>query len=191
MDKYETIVRDGEFQYSLRDEKGVVLVEVQIEDVEDENTLTEQNIKNALINETQVHIEQIDEDDEHYFSDCSDAEKDYIKTTFLSILKRTKEELTASSGKFGEMFNNPLDLEKVISKRFADTVMYILNNQPDFVKEYDRLNGTNISKKLSPIENMIDAVSGNRDSELRNFFDVVRITVFEPALAEEIADISK
>ena len=94
-----------------------------------------------------------------------------------------------SSSKYTEVFNAPfpdIDLEQVLNKRFADIVMFIFDNQPDFIKEYDRLNNTNISSKLSPIENMIDEVSGNRDKELKDFFSFVKTTVFEPIIEKEL-----
>jgi len=49
---------------------------------------------------------------------------------------------------------------------FRDCVRECLRN-PEFLVEYDRLNGTSFSERLTPIEEMIDLSSGKRGVSLR------------------------
>jgi len=51
---------------------------------------------------------------------------------------------------------------------------------PDLVKEFDRLNGTNLSRKGSPLDLMIDDSTGRMSSDLGKFVEFVREFVYEP-----------
>lgn len=48
----------------------------------------------------------------------------------------------------------------------------------DFVSAYDQLKGTSFSKKLHPIEQMIDEAVGKKDEDFREFVDFVWDDVF-------------
>jgi len=100
----------------------------------------------------------------------------------LIELNMNKNEITKV---FKESYLN-LSLEESLKKRFASTITHIFKNEHDFIAQYDRLNNTNISKKLTPVENMIDEASGKRDEELKGFFACVRQTVFEPMIKDEM-----
>ena len=84
------IIQSGILEFSIRDSKNNIIVEVEIQDIENPDELTIKNIKNALLNEIQVHIECIEENDESYFNNCTDKEKKHIKTTYLKELKALK-----------------------------------------------------------------------------------------------------
>jgi predicted xylose isomerase-like sugar epimerase len=71
---------------------------------------------------------------------------------------------------------------------FEDTVEACMGNT-EFMTQYDRLNGTNLTKKLSPVNNQIDKVSGLRESELKEFFDAIRELIYMPALKNAITQI--
>lgn len=60
---------------------------------------------------------------------------------------------------------------------FEDVVATCLENR-ELVAEYDRLNGTNLSKKLSPIENAIDSATGKREQELLGFIAFVDLVIW-------------
>jgi hypothetical protein len=53
---------------------------------------------------------------------------------------------------------------------------------PGFVKEYDRLNGTNLSLKGSKLELAIDKASGRLRSEIAEFAEFVRNYVYWPLM---------
>ena len=89
-DKKYKIVQTGVLEFSIRDSKNSIVVEVEIQDIENPDELTIKNIKNALLNEIQFHIESIEEEDESYFNDCTDEEKKHIKTVYLEELKALK-----------------------------------------------------------------------------------------------------
>ena len=89
-DKEYRIVQTGVLEFSIRDSKNNIIVEVEIQDIENPDELTIKNIKNALLNEIQYHIECIEEDDESYFNDCTNKEKKHIKTVYLKELKALK-----------------------------------------------------------------------------------------------------
>lgn len=61
---------------------------------------------------------------------------------------------------------------------FHDTVMYCAA-QPEFVREFDRLSGTNLSRRGSQLELAIDATSGRTDSDLGQFVEFVRDMVWD------------
>lgn len=69
------------------------------------------------------------------------------------------------------------------AKTFQDAVMLCFNNM-QFLSEYDRLNGTNLSKRLSPIENMIDEATKMRDIELLGFIAFVDNFIWTPVVAD-------
>lgn len=49
-----------------------------------------------------------------------------------------------------------------------DCVYECLNN-PDFMREYDRMRGTNLSLRGTPLDLAIDKASGRLESEARQF----------------------
>ena len=95
--------------------------------------------------------------------DLTDEEYlEFCKTVLnMEITQEEVTEMRLNSGKYAEIFNTPT---------------------PELIKEYDRLNNTNISKKLSPIENLIDEKTGNRDTEIKEFFTFVREFIFLPLI---------
>jgi hypothetical protein len=60
----------------------------------------------------------------------------------------------------------------MIVKTFEDAVMECFTNK-QFLVEYDRLIGTNLSKRLSPIEKAIDEATKMRDVEMLGFIKFV------------------
>jgi hypothetical protein len=93
-DKGYRIVQSGVLEFSIRNSENNIIVEVEIVDIKNPEELTIKNIKNALSNEIQVHIERIEED-EDYFDDCTDEQKEHIKTVYLKELKSLKNILLA------------------------------------------------------------------------------------------------
>jgi len=56
-------------------------------------------------------------------------------------------------------------------------------NQPELLEQFDRLNETHLSKRRSPLEQMIDEATGYpgfSEKEMRHFFDFVRDYVWKP-----------
>lgn len=51
---------------------------------------------------------------------------------------------------------------------------------PEFVAEFDRLTGSNLSRKGSPINIMVDDASGKTDADAGKFVEFVREFVFAP-----------
>lgn len=60
---------------------------------------------------------------------------------------------------------------------FLDCLMAAAG-KPEFVENYDRLNGTNLSRKGSPIELAIDDASGRVEAELAGFINFVHDAVW-------------
>ena len=58
-------------------------------------------------------------------------------------------------------------------------IMYTARNK-EFVKEYDRLRGSNLSLNGSPIDLLIDECSGRQESELREFIEFVYEWIYLP-----------
>jgi len=78
--------------------------------------------------------------------------------------------------------------EKIMSdalrEKFTETVIYIFEEKPEIIEEYDRENRTNISEKRAVIKNEVNKKSGKMDKELKGFFDFVRKTIFDPMITE-------
>ena len=72
----------------------------------------------------------------------------------------------------------------MISALFEDVVRLCIEHK-DFVEQFDRLNNTQVSKLhyQSPIEKMIDEVTGFQKDQLFKFFDFVRDYVFLPFIS--------
>lgn len=64
---------------------------------------------------------------------------------------------------------------------FKEAVLNCFDNKV-FLQEYDRVNKTNLSKRLSIIENLIDEETGLRDKELVGFIKFVDEFVWKPLL---------
>ena len=58
----------------------------------------------------------------------------------------------------------------------------------EFVSNFDRLRGTNLSRKGSPIEIAIDDATGRMDADSELFFDFVFMYVWMPLVAESLVD---
>lgn len=69
---------------------------------------------------------------------------------------------------------------------FGYVVKTCLKNK-EFVAEYDRLNGTNLSKKLSPLENAIESATGLREKELLSFIAFVDLAIWSPLIEKQIS----
>lgn len=65
--------------------------------------------------------------------------------------------------------------------KFQDAVTQCLQDKA-FVEAYDRLNGTNLSNRLTPIENAIDIATKKRDIELLGFIAFVDCFIWSPAV---------
>ena len=52
-------------------------------------------------------------------------------------------------------------------------------NEPELVKEFDRLKGTNLSQTGSPIEIMIDESTGRLKHDFNEFVEFVRDVIYE------------
>ncbi|KKM85251.1 hypothetical protein LCGC14_1291030 [marine sediment metagenome] len=55
---------------------------------------------------------------------------------------------------------------------FHECVDYCAGNK-EFIKQFDRLAGTNLSLKGTPIELMVDKSTGKQDADMRMFCDFV------------------
>jgi len=52
-------------------------------------------------------------------------------------------------------------------------------NEPELVKEFDRLKGTNLSQIGSPIELLIDETTGRLEHDFNEFIEFVRECIYE------------
>ena len=67
---------------------------------------------------------------------------------------------------------------------FAEVVKECISNK-EFISQYDRLKGSNLQRKGSPVDLAIDDSSGRYESELFEFFDFVVEYVWDPLLRAE------
>ena len=54
---------------------------------------------------------------------------------------------------------------------------------PELVEQFDRLSGTNLARRGSPLDLMIDDATGRTDAALIGFVEFVRVAVYEPLTA--------
>jgi len=59
-------------------------------------------------------------------------------------------------------------------------------NEPELVKEFDRLKGTNLSQNGTPIELMIDESTGRLEHDFNEFVEFVRDVIYERVNAEPV-----
>jgi len=69
---------------------------------------------------------------------------------------------------------------------FAEVVQVAAANK-ELVAQYDRLSGTNLSLRGSPIEVQIDLATGRIKSEVPGFVEFVHETIWLPLLTQEKA----
>ena len=68
--------------------------------------------------------------------------------------------------------NEPSDSELfAVSRDFVNRYLEQCIANPDLLRQYDRLNGTDLSRRGSPIDLMIDDACGKMDADARGFFD--------------------
>lgn len=79
--------------------------------------------------------------------------------------------------------NKTPNYNKGLEMNFKDTVLACFENK-QLVVEYDRLNGTNLSKRLTPIENAIDEATGHKEKELLGFICFVDHFIWSPVVAD-------
>ena len=60
-------------------------------------------------------------------------------------------------------------------------------NNKELIKEYDRLNGTNLSFTGSDLDNMIDKSCGRQDKEIIEFAEFVKTCIYEPLVLNGLA----
>ncbi len=60
-------------------------------------------------------------------------------------------------------------------------------NTPELVAEYDRLSGTNLSRRGTPLDLMIDDAVGRQEKEMHGFVEFVRECIYERIPRECIA----
>ena len=60
---------------------------------------------------------------------------------------------------------------------FLDCVRHAIAT-PDLVKEFDRLRGTDLSGRASPIAQMIDQATGKADHDVRLFLEFIWDVIF-------------
>lgn len=90
----------------------------------------------------------------------------------LSSTPRTIASNGLGSGVEGLMAQIPLD------PFFFECLKRAAANR-ELVEQFDRLRGTNLSLKGSPIERMIDSATGKLDDDLGKFVDFVREYIYE------------
>lgn len=56
-------------------------------------------------------------------------------------------------------------------KLTLEQVLWDCANNKDFVREYDRIRGTNVGLRQSPMSNEIDRTTGKWQSEVKAFFE--------------------
>lgn len=59
-------------------------------------------------------------------------------------------------------------------------------NTPEFIEQYNRLNGSRIGKPRAPIEQMIDKITGYEKDQMYKFFNFVRDYVWIPLLYQDL-----
>ena len=67
---------------------------------------------------------------------------------------------------------------------FEECVIEAFANK-ELLSEYDRLNKTNLMKKGSPIDLMIDGACDRYDQDIKGFFSFVKTAVFEPLIGRK------
>jgi hypothetical protein len=67
---------------------------------------------------------------------------------------------------------------------FQQTLMHCAANK-DLIENFDRLRGTNLSRRGSPLALAIDDSTGRTDADLKLFVDFVRTYVYMPLLTSE------
>jgi len=82
-----------------------------------------------------------------------------------------------------ELYNSVLN--------FEETVIFILKNQPIILQEYDRLNGSSLSKQKTPIEILVDKETGFHQDEWYGFFDFVKNFIYIPTVLDMLESPSK
>lgn len=70
---------------------------------------------------------------------------------------------------------------------FEEVVKHAAANK-ELVAQYDRLSGTNLSLKGSPIDVQIDLATGRIESEVPDFVDFVYRAIWLPLVAQEAKD---
>lgn len=121
------------------------------------------------------------------FHACGDRKhKDEVEDTHLRVRDRDvvwitiapviKDPVPPEKPKQTGLWTPSLDL--LVSATFAQCVMQAASI-PEFVREFDRLSGTNLSRKGSQLELMIDDATGRTDAEVAAFIDFVRDVVWD------------
>jgi hypothetical protein len=62
---------------------------------------------------------------------------------------------------------------------FKETVLMCFDNK-NLVKEFDRLNGSNLLQSGSPLELMVDDSCGRIKKDMHNFIEFVRDYIYMP-----------
>ncbi len=73
---------------------------------------------------------------------------------------------------------------------FADVIRAAVDNQ-ELLKEYDRLSGTNLSMRGTPLDIIIDEATGRVEAEIPDFVDFVYNAIWLPLLAQEAKESNK
>ena len=54
----------------------------------------------------------------------------------------------------------------------------------DLVRQFDRIYGANLSRRLSPLENKIDVASGKEKADMEAFVKFVREFIYDPMIQQ-------
>jgi len=77
------ISQTGETSFDLRNKDNGIIVEFEVDSIEDSIEF----MHTRLLVELDYHIREIEEDNEDYFFECDEQEKEHIKTKFLKEVK--------------------------------------------------------------------------------------------------------
>lgn len=79
-------------------------------------------------------------------------------------------------------------MAQALAQAFATCVLISFENR-EFVDAFDRLHGTNLSRRSSPLDLAIDDAAGRMSAELRTFVEFVRESVWDRIGTQAIAEL--
>lgn len=109
--------------------------------------------------------------------DVCPAAYDYQNAAYDSGDTPTKDEIIKRGGR---VFKS---LSAFLERTNKETPMWLCMlaaiNEPEMVKEFDRLRGTNLSQVGSPLDLMVDEQTGRLEGDFNKFVEFVRDCIYE------------
>ena len=80
-----------------------------------------------------------------------------------------------------------MKIKEYIDSSMKKTIQECLSN-PDFLREYDRLNKTNFSRPGNAINEAIDKATGFKDHQTKQLYEFIRDYVWRPVFIGSFGD---